>query len=86
MPDTVTGNIISEYNSDTASQGAISGKIKEIWIVKETNDQFWYFDCEIVSNQIILKDQYNNPYIDSIFYELSIKTLPGLGLTATLFV
>jgi len=77
---TMAGNIRTEYDEDIASKADLSGKIKEIWIVKGTENQIWYFDYTIVGNQIILKLQYDNPYIDSIFYELSTNVLPGLDL------
>jgi len=72
---TVTNALTNAWNdSDIVSnsdKSKLKGKIQEIWIIETAVNQVGKFDVEAVNNKMIVKVQYNCPYIDEIFMDLA---------------
>ena len=75
--ETTKDTIITEYGK-ADGRLALKGKIKEVWIIKEANDQLWLYDYEIVDSKLIIKIQVGNDWIADSFNDVADNVLPEL--------
>ena len=73
-----TGNITAGWGDLTDSEkNPLKGKIKEVRIIAKAEDQTWFYDYEIVGNQLIIKIQYDCSWAAAVFNDALSKS----GLT-----
>jgi len=75
-----TEKIITSWDGVSGSNRIhLKGKIKEVWIIQEADDDLRLFDYESSDSKIILKIQYDCEWFGAIFNETAQAILGHLG-------